>query len=360
METVGPVACRQVQQGLERLGLGGDGRPGVPPPVKQVGNGPDGQLLGVDRVHLVPRQRRGDLATHPRPGEPGAEDRLVGGVLIEVDEDPSTPLLLPPVGGDQVRMPSLELPGQGDSARAHREAVPARLEPGVDVEAPTAGGLGIGGDAQLLQKGAHTDRRLPDLAEGGAGLWVEVDSELVGVALVVRPVGPQVEPEAPQVDSPQDVSDVGDDQGVRRRPVGGGDHGGLQPVRSPGRHPLLEEGLAAGSLGEPLEHGGTSEGGHPQPFGHRHVVGGQLEFGGTQIGEVDLVRIGDLDCPTRHLDGAGPFGGHHPTLSGRTTPITCRRRPLPGLAPSPDPEIGIVGSMGPSGNDDRSGDLRRQ
>ncbi len=158
--------------------------------------------------------------------------------------------------------------------------------------------------------------------EGGTRLGVEVDAELVGVTGVVGPVGPQVESEAAQVHRPQDVGDVGHHEGVRRRPVGGGDHGGLQPVRGAGRHPLLEEGLAAGTLGEPLEHGRPAEGGDLQPLGHGHVVGGQLELGGSQLGKVDLVRIGDLDGPARHLDGSDLFGGHDPTLSGRTTPFT--------------------------------------
>ena len=83
-------------------------------------------------------------------------------------------------------MPSLELPGQGDGPRPHLEAVPARLEPGVDVEAPVAGGLRIGGDAQFVQQGAGAGRRLPDVVEGRTGLRVEVDAELVGVIRVAR------------------------------------------------------------------------------------------------------------------------------------------------------------------------------
>ena len=46
------------------------------------------ELVGDDCLDLFPGQRGGDLATGPGPREPRAEDRLVGGVLVEVDEHP--------------------------------------------------------------------------------------------------------------------------------------------------------------------------------------------------------------------------------------------------------------------------------
>ena len=131
------------------------------------------------------------------------------------------------------------------------------------------------------------------VVKGGPGLGVEVDTQLVGVAGIVDSVGPQVEAQAPQVHRPQHMGDVGDDQGVGRGPVRGGHHGGLQPVRRAGRDPLLEEGLAGRPLGEALEHGRPAEGGDPEGVGDGHVVGGEIELGGPQLREVDLVRIGD-------------------------------------------------------------------
>ena len=59
----------------------------------------------------------------------------------------------------------------------------------------------------------------PDLVEGGARLGIEVDAELIGVVGVIGEVRPQVESEASEIDRPQDMGHVGDDQCVRRRAV---------------------------------------------------------------------------------------------------------------------------------------------
>ncbi len=150
-----------VQQRLERLGLVGDPRPRVAATPDQIGDRPDGQLLRLDRVDLIPAQRGRDLAPDPGPCEPGAEDRLVWGILIEVDEDPLSPLLLPPLGRDQVRVPALELAGQGHRAGTDLEAVPAGFEPDVDVEAPVPGRLGVADDAQLVEQRSARDRPPP-------------------------------------------------------------------------------------------------------------------------------------------------------------------------------------------------------
>ena len=99
-------------------------------------------------------QGRRDLPADPRPDEPGAEDRLVRGVLVEVDEHPLPPLLLPPLGRDQVGMAPFELPGQGDGAGSDLEAVPEGLQAHVHVDAPVARGLGVADDAELVEQGA--------------------------------------------------------------------------------------------------------------------------------------------------------------------------------------------------------------
>jgi hypothetical protein len=45
-------------------------------------------------------------------------------------------------------MPALELACQGDGAGTDCEAVPARLEPDVDVKATITAGLGVAGSAR--------------------------------------------------------------------------------------------------------------------------------------------------------------------------------------------------------------------
>ena len=215
----------------------------------QLGHGADGQLVGHDRLDLVPRERRGHLPPDPGPGEPGAEDGLVRRVLVEVDEDACAAFLLPPLGGDLVGVAALQLTGESDGGGPHGERVPARLEPDVDVQPVAARRLRVAAQAELVEQVLALQRGGPDLVEADALGRIEVDAELVGMVRVGRQIRPQVQPETAEVDRPHDVGDVGDDQGVGRGAVGGRDDGRLQPLRSAGRDPLLEEGLASGPSG---------------------------------------------------------------------------------------------------------------
>ena len=75
---------------LPRVAVGGDaGR-----------HGRDRLLVGLDRVELVPAERRRHLRARAGAHAPRAEHRLVRRVLVEVDEDALAALLLPPRVGD--------------------------------------------------------------------------------------------------------------------------------------------------------------------------------------------------------------------------------------------------------------------
>ena len=117
-------------------------------------------VVGVRLAELVPRQRRRHLAADPRPHGPGPEHGLVRGVLVVVDEDALAPLLLPPGRGDEVGSAALELAGHGHCGRPHLVGVPPRLQAGVDVDAPVAGGLGERRRCPA-RRGAPSPRRPP-------------------------------------------------------------------------------------------------------------------------------------------------------------------------------------------------------
>ena len=141
----------------------GDVGPGVTAPAHQVGHGADGQVVGDHRLDLVPGERRRDLAARARPGEPGAEHGLVRRVLVEVHEDAAAALLLPPVGGDQVREAALQLAGERDRGGAHLHGVPVRLRAGGTRAGrccPSSSGS-RGGRAPRARRGRAGRRRAP-------------------------------------------------------------------------------------------------------------------------------------------------------------------------------------------------------
>ena len=127
-------------------------------------------------VELVPVERRRHLRAGPGPHAPRAEHRLVRRVLVEVDEHPRAPLLLPPCRGHQIRAAALELAGQGDRRAPDRVAVPAGLEPEIHVDATVAGGLRPRGEPELGEKIPYEERSLPDHRERDAGRRVEVNA----------------------------------------------------------------------------------------------------------------------------------------------------------------------------------------
>ena len=120
-------------------------------------------------------------APTPCPDRPRPEHRLVGRVLVEVDEDPFAPLLLPPRRGDEVGPAPLELPGHRDGGRPHGDGVPVGRQAEVDVQPAVAGGLGVAAQAEVGEQPAHLVGGLPDHREGDAGLRVEVEAQLVDV-----------------------------------------------------------------------------------------------------------------------------------------------------------------------------------
>ena len=105
----GAVALVQLEQRLERLRLATISSHGSPRSATRAGHGRDRQVVGVDRVELVPAERRRHLRAGPGTHRPRAEDRLVGRVLVVVEEDAAAALLLPPGRGDQVGPAPFEL-----------------------------------------------------------------------------------------------------------------------------------------------------------------------------------------------------------------------------------------------------------
>ena len=67
------------------------------------------EVIGMNRIDLLPEQWRRNLRADSWSREPGSEDRLVRSVLVEVDEDPFTAFFLPPIRRNQIRVSSLEL-----------------------------------------------------------------------------------------------------------------------------------------------------------------------------------------------------------------------------------------------------------
>ena len=138
----GEVPLVQFQQRLERLRLVVIDAHGSAVAAARRGTVAMVSSSGSMAGQLVPGERRRHLAgpwrAPTRPRRPSC-----GGVLVEVDEHPVAPLLLPPRRGHQVGAAPLELAGHGHGGHAPRRPSHRGLEPDVDVDAPVAGGLRV-------------------------------------------------------------------------------------------------------------------------------------------------------------------------------------------------------------------------
>src|SRR5438552_1882105 len=160
-EAGGPVPFVEIEERVERLGVGLHDRPRVAAFGDACRDARDREPVGLDRVELVPLERRRHLGAGSRPDGPRPEDRLVGRVLVEVDEHAAAALLLPPRGGDEVGPSTLQLARGGDRGGPHLDRGPSWLEPHVDVNAPVAGGLGEAEHTQLVEESPDLVGRLP-------------------------------------------------------------------------------------------------------------------------------------------------------------------------------------------------------
>ena len=210
-------------------------------------------VVGVDRVELVPGERRRHLPAGPGARRPRAEHGLVRRVLVEVDEHPLAAFFLPPRVGEDV----------GPAAR--RARAPPRPRPSGPGTRPNA----VRGARRRGCRGCRSSSDSPSTpsssssvftsraamrtsVEADAGLRVEVEAQLVGVLGVGGAVRPHVEPEAAEVHRPHEVREVGGDQRARRRAVRRADDRRLEPLGRVVGHALLEERRARRAVREPL------------------------------------------------------------------------------------------------------------
>ncbi len=206
-------------------------------------DGPQREVQGRHVGQLRPRERRGHRRLGHRAQRPRRADRAVAGVLVVVDEHRLAPLLLPPPRGDPTRHPALELTADGDGGMPDLGEGPPRLDPHVDVDATTAGGLRIPDPAELVEHPAQLQGDGHRVVEVRPRLRVEVDAQLVGVLDIAGSHRPGVEGDRAELGRPDDRR-----RRVRADLVGRPtrrerDPGGADPVGRPGGHALLVEGL---------------------------------------------------------------------------------------------------------------------
>src|SRR5258707_7639702 len=135
----------------------------------------------MDLVDLAPGDRRGDLRAWPGADRPCAEDGLVRGVLVVIDEHSRAAFFLPPRRRDEVGPASLQVARYRHGGRPDLVGIPARLQANVDVQATVARRLGVSGDPDLSQEYLQFTSGLPDVGEVHARRRIKVNPKLVGV-----------------------------------------------------------------------------------------------------------------------------------------------------------------------------------
>jgi hypothetical protein len=219
-------------------------------------------------------------------------------------------LLLPPLAGGSLGFPPFHLARESQRGPPDVVVVPARLDSYVDVDATGSRGLGEAAQSVLLQDLPDAHRHLADRVPSHPRRGVEVHAQLVRAVEVGSPDRVGVEIDHSEVDRPDQVGGVVDDQLGCRAPAREGECRGLEPLGRPLGHALLEEELAAGAVDEALH--------RPRPlpqldnrrFFYCEVVLGDVELGVARLGEEHLVRVGEPDLAAGRLDRRVVALGH--------------------------------------------------
>ena len=118
---------------------------------------------------------------------------MVAGVLVVVDEQVvRVAVLLPPLGRDVVGCPSLDLAGERVRRSAYVGEAVVGVDPDVDVQPLAAAGLGVTDGAELIEHLVDDAGHPLHLREVGQRPGVEVDPPLVGLLGVGAPAVPGV------------------------------------------------------------------------------------------------------------------------------------------------------------------------
>jgi hypothetical protein len=160
----------------------------------------------------------------------------------------------------------------------------------------------------LLEHLASDQGHVDNLAPPHTWHRVEVDAQFVGMSEIVGAHGMGIEVDAAHVDRPHQASGVVDHGFLGRCARGVLQFGDVDEIRPLLGCALLEDSFFGDALDEPLEdhrpvlH--TAQG----TAGDSEVVVDQVEFRDADIGENDLVRVGDGHLPTAHVQRHG--SGH--------------------------------------------------
>ncbi|MPM87471.1 hypothetical protein SDC9_134567 [bioreactor metagenome] len=318
-----------------------DRGPGARPVGQDLGDGVHGEgVRGLRRAELVPGQWHRDGGCRQRARTVRGGDGAVPVGLVEVDEDPLAALLLPPGGGDQVGQPPLQFAGDADHPVADLLELVGRRDPGVDVHAPVAAGLGVRGQADLGHHLAQCHGGLDRVAEVPARLRIEVDTQFVGVVEVRGPHRPGMEGDGAHLGGPGERGRLVEDQLVVAAP---GRVGAGHPPEEVGgalRRSLREELLALDAFGEPLEgHRAVAVEVQEGP-GHRQEIVGEPAFGDRLPGRTGRpehlagVAEGDLADATGAGDRQDRRLAHEVSLIRPASRGSPARRPIhPGGRP---------------------------
>ena len=213
------------------------------------------------------------------PNGPRCKDGLVRSVLIEVDKDSLAALLFPPGRSDQVWASALHLARHRNHRSPNFDTAPLRQQANIDMKTAIAGGLDEAEHTSLVEQRFCDGRRLLGHCKCRAGPRIQVDSEFVADVRIRGPNWPRVKAETAHIDSPDHMSQISNDQGVRRGSVRCCHHRSGQPLGSSVGNSLLKEVRAVGTIGKSLKQHRSVEHLAHERFADRQVVTHQIHFG---------------------------------------------------------------------------------
>src|SRR5262249_27478593 len=139
----------------------------------------------------------------------------------------------------------------------------------------------------ILEHVANDERNLPHVVPRHAGAGIEIDAQLIGMIEIVGAHGMRIEVDASEVDDPEKLGSVADDDLTGRTSRRKLKLDRLDPVRMLLRRPLLKKRFPLGSIHVALEHDRSRRDASQRAVSDGVVVANEIELRVARARKVD-------------------------------------------------------------------------
>jgi hypothetical protein len=231
---------------------------------------------------------------------------------------------LPPLARRNVRRATFHFARNRERGAAHLIESPAAFHAHVHVHPARSGSLRPSAQIVFIEDIAHDQRDASDIVKGNAGAGIEIDTQLIRMIEVVSANGMRIEIDASEVDNPQELGGVADDDLAGRASGGEAELDGLDPVGVILGRAFLKKRLLIRTVHVAFEHERPARDAAKSAIGDRGVILHEIQLRVAGLRKKDFVGVGDHDFAAGGLEDGLLRLRHKKSLAGVTVSAQVR------------------------------------